>query len=587
MDKKKIKRILISAVSGNDPYNIQTKTDGSLLSIIRKYSMQNTPIDEVYVYLTLETALQEAVNKVYTKSIGFISSDIKITYFPKGVVEEVNEAILEYCEDTFLNHEIDDEEKINIYAKMLYNKNLKIARTDVNKYGKLYEEIDKLINSIIKKEEKDSYELLFNVSSGTPAMEADIVMMAITNKEINSKMIQVATPNKGQNRRLTLAPVDEDSLKKQSRIEEANINKLDENGNKSFRASEEKMLNTKKLILLESIEDSFKKHDYAGVYNAIKLQDSIIKNKDIGRYAKNLYYRYIGDPINAEKGIYLGNIKREELYPIIDNEKNIVVNQFMYTLERLNIMKVKAKREEINDWLLIAESTIESLYKKMIYRICNFDIDSILDDKDRIIIKLPKNYIEKDNNKIAQKEYMPDIINVDSWNEDNYNELLLKEKPLTEVIRPQFLIKPLLEYNGRNINAVILRNLLYTIWENTDKNLKLEDSIEILDALREFRNLAAHTETFITRDVLNQGFKEQILKANRNRVKEGKEPLELKYTTYINAIKEAENILYNILKQIMPEEYTKDANKSVLDKELNIYETIENNIIKLLKEEIY
>ena len=590
MEKQKMKRILISAVSNKDPYtakkikdengNVIKKidfSDGSLLSILRKYKRENQNIDEAYIYLTLETAIKETIGKTYSSAIKSLFHDIQLHFIPEGVIEEVEEQIHKNCSDIL------EDNKINLIYERLKDLKHEKAITEAHKYGKLYGVLNKVIDKI--KFAEENYEIVFNLSSGSPAMQSDIYMTAITSREIKSKMFQVASPNERTNWDLELIDVTDEALESLKQEEENRI-KL-----KGSRANEELMINTQKIILLESIEESFRKHDYAGVYNSLISYKNIIQNKDIIRYAQNLYYRYIGNQKKAENGLYTGNIKREELYPIIDdkdfnkdidyNQYKKMVNIFMYSLERLNILKVKVARDEINDWLLIVESTIESLYKKIIYNICKFDIDTILDSKDKIIVKLPVDFVDKNGNEKSEKSYYADKINVNTWNESNYHKLLLKGKPITDMIQPNYLIKQLLEQNGKNINAFVLKNLLFTIWENTQKNIELKNNILVLDELRNFRNIAAHTEEFMTREKLNVGFKEQIVRTNNFKIKNNEVKLELKYNNPINAIKEAEDLIYDILTKIMPNKYL-----NLLDQELNVYNKIEKNIINLLRSEI-
>ena len=105
------KRILISAVSNKDPYSIkeikdkqgnaisQEYSDGSLLSIIRKYKKDNKRINEAYIYLTLETAISESMGNTYSKAIKNLIPEIKIHFIPEGIIEEVENQIRENCSD--------------------------------------------------------------------------------------------------------------------------------------------------------------------------------------------------------------------------------------------------------------------------------------------------------------------------------------------------------------------------------------------------------------------------------------------------------------------------------------------------------
>ena len=563
MEKQKNKRMLISAASENDPYNNKNNRDGSINSIIRRYTIENKRIDEIYIVLTLQTALRELYGNVFSKSIKHIDNKIEIHFYPEGIFAEINNNIKLHCSDILQDESLNQEQKINRYVERLIDKDLKLAMVDVNKFGWLYEDIYSIIEDIRKKDR--NCELLFNVSSGTPQMEADLLMMAITNKSEDIKIIQASAPFQKQNRPLELPAVDDDTLNIIKVIEEENIYSKTNVGQLQFRASEEKMRNTKLLILLASIKDSFEKRDFAGVYNSIIFYKSLIENKDIIRYAQNLYYRYIGNPPKAneglsknEKSIYSeGNISQNELYPIYDIKKK-PIEQYMYTLERLNIMKVKAERGEINDWLLIAESTLEAIYKKIIFSICQFDVDSILDDRDKISF-------------------------------DQVTPIkTIKQIPATKIIVPNYLIDTIFEQNGRNISAVGLIKILETIWSNDNTYSELEPSIRILDKLRDFRNMVAHTQEFVTIESLNNGVKKQIQRSNYWRSTQGMQLLQFYYNNDINIVKETEYRINEILERILPKEYTAKDNsgKSLFDREKDLYKHIERKIIKLLNQEI-
>ena len=51
----------------------------------------------------------------------------------------------------------------------------------------------------------------------------------------------------------------------------------------------------KKIMLLESIEDSIEKKDYCGIYYNLKANEQYLKNnkQELLEIAGNLYYRYI------------------------------------------------------------------------------------------------------------------------------------------------------------------------------------------------------------------------------------------------------------------------------------------------------
>ena len=105
------KRILVTSAGGTDPYTltegVSEYNDGSILSIIRQKEFDQEPITDVYIYLSLEMAIREARNQVFTKSIHSINQNINIEIFPQGVLKEIENLI----QDKKITQNIIEEEK--------------------------------------------------------------------------------------------------------------------------------------------------------------------------------------------------------------------------------------------------------------------------------------------------------------------------------------------------------------------------------------------------------------------------------------------------------------------------------------------
>ena len=127
MEKQKNKRILISAASENDPYNNKNNRDGSINSIIRRYTIENKRIDEIYIVLTLQTALRELYGNVFSKSIKHIDNKIEIHFYPEGIFAEINNNIKLHCSDILQDESLNQEQKINRYVERLIDKDLKLV----------------------------------------------------------------------------------------------------------------------------------------------------------------------------------------------------------------------------------------------------------------------------------------------------------------------------------------------------------------------------------------------------------------------------------------------------------------------------
>ena len=576
------KRILITAAGGTDPYTLTEGTndynDGSILSIIRQKEYENEPITEAYVYLSLEMAIREARNKVFTKSIKSINPNIEVKIFPEGAVEEVKKLIeqKEITEEVVENERQKAIEKakennpnFNEEAirrnltddKIIFNlikSDVKIAIFNANKFGIFYSDFYEIIRRIKEKYGTSIPEIFINVSSGTPAMEMDLDLIAITNNEIKAKIVQVSTPMASSNVRGNrgYATASEEQLKALNEVEQSRR----ENSGYIKRVSYENMEKTRKLILLESLEDSFAKYDYAGAYNAVRENIGIIKEDSlIVKYVTNLYYRYIGDDKKARsEKIFLpdkdGNkITLGELYPIFDDNDNRVkeILKVRGLVERINVMKVKEQRQEINDWLLITQTIIESLYRRLIYVVCDsFNVDEIINQ-------------DKKSGKYGK-------IDIDLFNKINFNGKYEKIRIKVE------------KNDSEYVNAFFLRSILYSwlVGKNYDK--KLKDIIVILDKIRNSRNLAAHTEEFITLETLNNSFLEAIELENEYRANNNIDILALTEEEKKNATVITNKLIINLLNKIMEQ----SIYKTKMDEALSIYNNLKDKVLDLLRKEI-
>lgn len=576
------KRILITAAGGTDPYTLTEGTndynDGSILSIIRQKEYENEPITEAYVYLSLEMAIREARNKVFTKSIKSINPDIEVRIFPEGAVEEVKELVeqKEITEEVIENKRQKAIEKakennpnFNEEAirrnltddKIIFNlikSDVKIAIFNANKFGIFYSDFYEIIRRIKEKYGTSIPEIFINVSSGTPAMEMDLDLIAITNNEIKAKIVQVSTPMASSNVRGNrgYATASEEQLKALNEVEQSRR----ENSGYIKRVSYENMEKTRKLILLESLEDSFAKYDYAGAYNAVRENIGIIKEDSlIVKYVTNLYYRYIGDDKKARsEKIFLpdkdGNkITLGELYPIFDDNDNRLkeILKVRGLVERINVMKVKEQRQEINDWLLITQTIIESLYRRLIYVVCDsFNVDEIINQ-------------DKKSGKYGK-------IDIDLFNKINFNGKYEKIRIKVE------------KNDAEYVNAFFLRSILYSWLVGRNYNKKLKDTIVILDKIRNSRNLAAHTEEFITLETLNNSFLEAIELENEYRANNNIDILALTEEEKKNATVITNKLIINLLNKIMEQ----SIYKTKMDEALSIYNNLKDKVLDLLRKEI-
>lgn len=580
-------RYLITGVSGVDPYtNILLKPqiiknkieytnsndpnipkefksnkiflDGSMLNILRKYIKLGNPITDIYIYLTDEMASKKdlyktAIEKLY-ENIGV--ENLNIVFYPNDFYKENYES--------------------------------KLRKKDVQKFASYYKEIFEIYSKIIK--ENNSAEIIVNISSGTPGFKSDMMIMAVTN---NLKIEQTANSIESQDLEEYVKKKEKtvynniltqlESIKlnyenafikikiKSVQISNFQPDKINEElkflneteNSLATRATTENIDEIKKIMLLESIEDSIQKKDYCGIYYNLKNNEQYLKNnkQELLEIAGNLYYRYIGNDEKAKKSIQNNEQNNlENYYPIykansIKNCTDDVKEDINAIIEKSNIMKIKSQREEINDWLLISTPLIEAISSLIVTQKTKFDFENI---------------ISKSNNKTT--------ISLNLFNKTAPKEI--KE-------RYEKVVK---ESDNNFLNAYFYKNIIFQMLKTTDKqeekdNInKILDYIYIVDLARTERVSAAHSIQNISKNEFERLYKDKLLKHSRY--------YSLKNITqnYINkqanqSIKCVERAVKELIANILPD--NSEETIKCFEESINIYNTLEQKIIKLLKDEIY
>lgn len=580
-------RYLITGVSGVDPYTniflipqiIKNKTqytnnndsnipkefksnkiflDGSMLNILRKYIKISNPITDIYIYLTSEMASKKdlyktAIEKLYSNT-GI--ENLNIVFYPN-----------DFYKDDFKS---------------------KLRKNDVQKFSSYYKEIFEIYSKIIK--ENNSAEIILNISSGTPGFKSDMMIMAVTN---NLKIEQTANSIDSQDLEeyvkqkektvydTILAQLENAKLNYENSFAKIKIksmlisNFLPDKINEELdflnetenalvsRATTENIDEIKKIMLLESIEDSIQKKDYCGIYYNLKNNEQYLKHnkQELLEIAGNLYYRYIGNDEKAKKSIQNNEQNNlENYYPIykansIKNCTADVKEDINAIIEKSNIMKIKSQREEINDWLLISTPLIEAISSLIVTQKTKFDFENI---------------ISKSNNKTT--------ISLNLFNKTAPKEI--KE-------RYEKVVK---ESDNNFLNAYFYKNIIFQMLKTTDKqeekdNInKMLDYIYIVDLARTERVSAAHSIQNISKNEFERLYKDKLLKHSRY--------YSLKNIThnYINkqanqSIKCVENAVKELIVNILPD--NSEETIKYFEESINIYNTLEQKIIKLLKDEIY
>lgn len=390
-------RILFSAVGNTDP--VRNDYEGPILHIVRMYKPS-----KVYLYISKELKENED-KKIYSNSIKQLDDSIEVVCYPKK-------------EDEYV--------------------------IDVHKFDMFYDKFLNIINEIIESEEGE-YELLFNLSSGTPAMKATMMLVGITLDNSNIKLVQVSTPEGKSN-----------AGKEHEDLDNAIPKELVENTMESIameecknRCSDKELLQTKKLFLFNNIKKLLKKYDYSGLNDLIE-ENKLLFSENVYNLCKHVYNRYIS---NGKKAEEFARKISSKLYPVENAEEKIIIEKF-------NILKINRIRGEIQDWLLLAVPIIERIYMQILLE-DGMNIYDLQNKKDGKIDKL----------KFA-KEYNKEYIVVENEIKEYFNGYLLK----------------------RIIDIRISDNDI------------LKDVRE-LDKIRTNRNNAAHTLKYIEEEELSIDFK--------------------------------------------------------------------------------
>lgn len=563
--------------------------DGSMLNILRKYLNLGKPITDIYIYLT----------EVMKNRKNIYENTIKRLYENSNV----------------------DNLNIVFYPNDFYNDSKqRFRKDDVQKFASYYKEIYEIYSKIIKENSKS--EIILNISSGTPAFKADMMIMAVTN---NLKIEQTANSIEQKDLEEYIKQKDShiynDILERLEKVKANNsekskrdyenynvkinieskqikyflsdkvieeqlkfLNETEENINS--RSTEESIDEIKKIVLLESIEDSIVKKDYCGIYNNLKNNEKYLKKhgQELLSISGNLYYRYIGDDIKAKESI---KNNEQEFYPILKSNSiqkcsEDIKNEINDIIEKSNIMKIKSKREEINDWLLISTPLIEAISSLFVTKKTNFNFEDIL---------------EKTNNKT--------VISLDKFNQIAPKEL--KEK-LKNVVK---------ESDNNFLNAYFYKNIIFEMVKNAKNQTEKEeiekilDYIYIVDLARTARVSAAHSIQNISKTEFEKLYKNKLIKHSRyKRLQkitkqfidyENNKNIDLKNNINIEStinknidLKEnktnqsincVEYAINRLIIELLP-----DNNLDTIkcfEESINIYDTLEKKILSLLEQEIY
>lgn len=452
--------VLFSCIGDTDPY--RDEYDGAMIHIVRYYNPQ-----KVYLYYSEEKMKDENINNRCKRAIYYLNDSVEIEEYPKTKKELIR---------------------------------------DVHKYDAFYAQFINIINKI--KNDNPQSTILLNMSSGTPAMKTTMALINILIGDINTKLIQVSTPQKKTNAKVkhNMPSLDENV---EYIMENLIDNLIDEDGNLN-RCTEEKLEQTMKIIIYENIIKMFNKYDFCGIYNVLQERKDLFSETVI-KHAEHLYYRYIGE---SEKAIKIAKLLNEEdqYYPIKDEKTKWII-------EKYNMLDVKLKRKEYQEYLIGVGALIEEIEKRYL---------------ENMGIEISKfTYVAKNNtNRELRKDNDIDLILLQKYYPNIFNRL--KNQKIGK------------------LNWVILGEMLKCCWTKDDELNKIPEKFECINEIRADRNMATHTIRLKEYNEENYRRAHKELKYLISKIKIGKDK---KFNEAMNIYQIIQENIINLLKNELVEDY--------------------------------
>lgn len=411
------KIILFSPVGGTDPIEQCNYCDGSMLHICRMRR-----VDEVYLFLSAEMAELQEKDQRFTRSLELLGK----------------------------------KQQREIKIHLIKNQNL----ISPHKFDQFYDVFSKHVKEISQSMGADDT-LLFNVSSGTPAMKsAPLVLTSLG--EIFCFCVQVATPTKKMGNHIHEEKFDLDTLWE-----------LDPD-NKNNAEDRTEDISCPSLSLIKDrqrIINFVQKHEYAFAYSlAQELPQSYTKG-----FIKYLEFAKERSLFNLHRAEVLEKELGLDCFPVRNAEYRDIVE---YAL----ICDLKLRRHELADFLRALTPLLQELFFKIIERQLHLSMNPVKDIA----------YVKYDDEKklVWNKE---NLLNHRKWN--NEVDLYLcksLEKRARNKYTNEFKMPDLVK--NKHLAKIIMSF-------SEDKKLdKLKDLVKVLRETVEekLRNQVAHKIVQIT-----------------------------------------------------------------------------------------
>ncbi len=358
------RKILFSPVGGTDPMPESNYKDGSMIHISRVYKA-----DVVILYLSKEMLEKE-------------NSDNRYTY----CIEQLAKL-----------------QKRKIDYKIIERPEL----VNVHDFDYFYGDFRDIVKGLID-EMKEDDELLFNISSGTPAMKSCLLTLNHL-WEDSCKSIQVSTPIGAMN--------DHNHSKKSEDYDIRTRWELNEDNDENFenRCKEIECISLKRLKNEELIKKLIDEYDYDAAYTIATYEDMKNSSKHYIDYLEIAKHRLLLDINSVDKIINRLGIKEKSYCPIKSSDER---KYFEYVLS----LDIKVKKEQFGDFIRAISPIIEDIFEKIVEKQVGINVKQDLCDKQKNNEELIFKWSEK-KLKTSAKDGKANIIReIDKiLNENNIN----------------------------------------------------------------------------------------------------------------------------------------------------------------------
>lgn len=401
--------VLLSPVGDTDP--IRDNFDGAMLHIVRHYKPR-----AVYLYLTEEMERRDRKDNRFEASIKRLQPACKVYKF---------------------------------YSKV----------KDAHNFDRFIDDFTYLIDEISNT--YPGYEILLNISSGTPQIKSNLCLEVVTSSR-KLRAVQVSSPNKSSN--IKSRPVEDFDIEREF---ENLMDNLEEAEN---RCNEPDILSFRRAMIKSQVKSLISEYDYNAVFKIIN-DNSFIFNDKVLKLAKHLFLRYNLFTGEARKEIDVFN--GTSLFPVKNPRQLKIVEYFLIT-------KIKQKRGELAEFALRLTPLLTAILTFFIEEILKFNMEDIIWYTPKGVPKILRNKIERVDSLMLSY--------LDSECTKEFNGKF--RDTFLNVLSQVFIAKYLVEKGPFKNNKIVK-----SIMNKFEKLREIENEV---------RNKAAHEITAIPEDCIKQ-----------------------------------------------------------------------------------